>query len=1003
MHQKQDSYKICSFQNKLWIAILFCHCIHLVSLAVPGKPLNLKAFYYNTQKIIFTWSPPASGGAPTGYVAYMRYPPGTAYVAYDGTGQLELQAHVNGPFVNNGYYEASVVALNGFGSTVSDAIGFVIGNPVDPSKCFITEDSSWTSGNIAIPVKVTAVDSSSTAIIRGGAVIFMTIADYCQIPFPNNHYCETVIPSANILPTKIHVQMTSPSSNGEYTSTYTKPVGGDATFFAEVYTPGFWYVEIYYNSQTYSANAIVELWNVLPVTGSKRISDLIPSLSYLGSTKDTIRIRGKILPPVTGTYTLFIWTDDYGKILINDNVVTENDNPPLGSWCIEINGNINLVANQFYNFQADCLDIGGREGIELSWSYPGQSKENIPSKYIWYADYVSGGPIKVEDCTAQCTACKNYICDSCNSGYTLVLDPGTGKSLCLANCGTGKFRDPSTPTVCSSCPVDTYNPKVNSVLSSDCLSCGDGKYAPAGSASCGTCHNLCQRCYGINSNQCSVCWGYPNVVSPAANSCGCATKYFYDASKSIPNFCVTCQPGTYEDHTGVTCCKDCAAGSYTKVNGELSCTPCEEGTYNNVPKQTSCIECGPGTCQPLPGKTTCNDCGPGHFNPLNKQNTCQECPIGYATNLPQASACTICSQGYYQGVTGQSDCLKCNFGEANNQEGQSICPKCLPGTYADQTGLTLCKECQPGSFQNLSGKDGCIQCDPGYAVATTKATECFKCSKGTFAESSGHDYCHQCPEGTYQNLEGQDKCINCPTGFFANNKGTIVCKKCCVGTFADGDGHVTCHNCDPGTYQNLEGQSGCTPCDIGKFALDSGSSSCKNCAKGMYSPSTGASSCTKCNPGWFQDEEGKGNCKDCLPGEYSPIQKSTFCTLCSPGTFTNAINFASCLDCDPGQFQDKSGQSFCEDCPVGKYNPGIDKTKCLECPKATHNSLTKRTKLEDCLPCDADYYNNLIGQENCIPCPANSYSAVGTEICTCKKGAYYNVAVWPNYCPSNFF
>ena len=182
-------------------------------------------------------------------------------------------------------------------------------------------------------------------------------------------------------------------------------------------------------------------------------------------------------------------------MIVNGITMCQNDNP-THDLTTEFSCTINLQANTFYTFEAWVLDVGGGEQLFISWEYPGQSKQEVPSKYFWYGNYIGGNPKTVNDCTSQCTKCKNKICDVCNSGYMIMSVPNTATSQCFSECGAGKYRDVTNPSVCQNCPADTYSSKVNSQDTNDCLPCADGQYALSGSSSCSKLLSIMQKMYG---------------------------------------------------------------------------------------------------------------------------------------------------------------------------------------------------------------------------------------------------------------------------------------------------------------------------------------------------------------------------------------------------------------------------------------------------------------------------------------------------------------------------
>jgi hypothetical protein len=76
------------------------------------------------------------------------------------------------------------------------------------------------------------------------------------------------------------------------------------------------------------------------------------------------------------------------------------------------------------------------------------------------------------------------------------------------------------------------------------------------------------------------------------------------------------------------------------------------------------------------------------------------------------------------------------------------------------------------------------------------------------------------------------------------------------------------------------------------------------------------------------------------------------------------------LDCSPGTFNES-----CEPCPQGSYFlNGI----CMDCPPGRVNDILASTSVEQCMPCDENYYNDRPGASSCLQCPSSYACPIGS-------------------------
>ena len=118
------------------------------------------------------------------------------------------------------------------------------------------------------------------------------------------------------------------------------------------------------------------------------------------------RIRTYLIPPVTGSYTFWIASDDQGSLLLSsdasqDNAVeiarvpTWTNSREFGKFAEQRSDPITLVAGTPYFLEAKMKEGEQGDNLAIAWEYPGQTQEVIPASY---------GRIKPPDTTASPTA-----------------------------------------------------------------------------------------------------------------------------------------------------------------------------------------------------------------------------------------------------------------------------------------------------------------------------------------------------------------------------------------------------------------------------------------------------------------------------------------------------------------------------------------------------------------------------------------------------------------------
>ncbi|MCK5815650.1 MAG: chitobiase/beta-hexosaminidase C-terminal domain-containing protein, partial [Flavobacteriaceae bacterium] len=90
--------------------------------------------------------------------------------------------------------------------------------------------------------------------------------------------------------------------------------------------------------------------------------------------------EGYINIPKDGEYTLYLATNDGGRLYIDDILLLNNDGlHPV----IEINKSIRLKAG-LHPISVKYFQEGGSNGLKVSWEGPGIEKEEIPAKVLFH-------------------------------------------------------------------------------------------------------------------------------------------------------------------------------------------------------------------------------------------------------------------------------------------------------------------------------------------------------------------------------------------------------------------------------------------------------------------------------------------------------------------------------------------------------------------------------------------------------------------------------------------
>jgi len=276
-----------------------------------------------------------------------------------------------------------------------------------------------------------------------------------------------------------------------------------------------------------------------------------------------------------------------------------------------------------------------------------------------------------------------------------------------------------------------------------------------------------------------------------------------------------CEPGTYQDPSGLAMCIEAPPGSYADDPNATSATVCPAGTYQPASGQASCIDAAGGHYVQDEGSTSQTPCPAGTYNPS----------VG-ATSVDE---CIVTPAGGYsaEGSASPENCSAGTYGAAAGATSDSVCIQVPPGRYSGE-GASSPVDCSPGTYQPYSGQSSCLSADAGQFVAF-----------------SGSPSQTPCPPGTYQSSIGQVSCLDTTPGQYS------------------GEGASSPVDCSPGTYQPYSGQSSCLDTTPGHYTSDAGRSEQIPAPLDEYVVGTASSNTQDCPPSYITLQVGADSEEDC--------------------------------------------------------------------------------------------------------------------------------------------
>jgi hypothetical protein len=106
------------------------------------------------------------------------------------------------------------------------------------------------------------------------------------------------------------------------------------------------------------------------------------------------RWNGKILPPVTETFTFFLYADNAVRMWLDHTLVIDTWDSPL--CCNETLAFKRLTEGVFVDVRIEWREITGAAGISLKWASLSTFKQVIPKTHLFNAEHIQGSPFDID-------------------------------------------------------------------------------------------------------------------------------------------------------------------------------------------------------------------------------------------------------------------------------------------------------------------------------------------------------------------------------------------------------------------------------------------------------------------------------------------------------------------------------------------------------------------------------------------------------------------------------
>jgi hypothetical protein len=120
-----------------------------------------------------------------------------------------------------------------------------------------------------------------------------------------------------------------------------------------------------------------------------------PLNGVVNTNNFSARWTGKILAPVTGTYSFSVQGDDGVRLRVNNTFIINNFNYKNSTDV----GTISLTAGQFYDITLEYFEGGGDATIIMRWSYPGQALVVVPQANLYPTEILPAARVDMDAVT----------------------------------------------------------------------------------------------------------------------------------------------------------------------------------------------------------------------------------------------------------------------------------------------------------------------------------------------------------------------------------------------------------------------------------------------------------------------------------------------------------------------------------------------------------------------------------------------------------------------------
>ena len=209
-----------------------------------------------------------------------------------------------------------------------------------------------------------------------------------------------------------------------------------------------------------------------------------------------------------------------------------------------------------------------------------------------------------------------------------------------------------------------------------------------------------------------------------------------------------CEPGTYQDSSGLAVCIEAPPGSYANDPSATSATVCPPGTYQPASGQASCIDAAGGHYVQDEGSTSQTPCPAGTYNP--------------SVGATSVDVCIVTPAGGYstEGSASYDNCPAGTYGPSTGATSDSVCIQVSPGQYSEE-GSPTPVNCLPGTYQPSSGQSSCLGTTPGHYTSDAGQSEQIPAPLDEYVVGTASSSTQDCPPSHITLQVGADSEEDC--------------------------------------------------------------------------------------------------------------------------------------------------------------------------------------------------------------------------------------------------